>query len=122
MQDERFIQNNILVKITGDKIKLWPNDRGLAYIIKPKQKPRPIKYGLGPEGASDLIGYTIQTITPDMVGKQVAIFTAIEVKTPTGKIRPAQKSFIEKISLDGGIAFITRSVEAAEQTLADFLK
>jgi hypothetical protein len=43
------------------------------------------------KGSADLIGYRTITITPDMVGQQVAVFTSIEVKTPTGRIRPEQQ-------------------------------
>jgi len=37
-------------------------------------------------GSSDLIGWTSKTITADDIGKTVAVFTAIEVKTPKGKV------------------------------------
>jgi hypothetical protein len=37
-----------------------------------------LKYGLC-LGSSDLIGWTIREITPDMVEKKVAVFTAIQV-------------------------------------------
>jgi hypothetical protein len=46
-------------------------------------------------GSADLIGYRTITITPEMVGQQVAVFTSIEVKTPTGRIRPEQQQWLE---------------------------
>jgi hypothetical protein len=45
-------------------------------------------------GSADLIGYRSITITPDMVGQQVAVFASIEVKTPTGRIRPEQQQWL----------------------------
>ena len=33
-------------------------------------------------GAADLIGWQPVTITPDMVGKTVAVFASLEIKTP----------------------------------------
>ena len=74
-----------------------------------------ISFGVANPGGSDLIGWTPVTITPDMVGKKIAVFTAIEVKTPTGKIRPEQTNFIDRVRLDGGIAGIARSTTDAIQ-------
>ncbi len=63
------------------------------------------------DGASDLIGWNTVIVTPDMVGKPVAIFTAVEVKTPGAKT-PAkrleqQQNFITAVRGAGGIAFFT---------------
>lgn len=60
-------------------------------------------------GSSDLIGWTTRTITPEMVGQRVAIFTAIEVKTLTGRTTPAQEHFLETVHRAGGIALVARS-------------
>ena len=65
------------------------------------------------KGSADLIGYRTVTITPDMVGQQVAVFLSIEVKTPTGRIRPEQQQWLETIQAAGGIAGVARSVEDA---------
>jgi hypothetical protein len=48
-----------------------------------------------------------------MVGQQVAVFTSIEVKTPTGRIRPEQQQWLETVQAAGGIAGVARSVEDA---------
>lgn len=55
-----------------------------------------------PEGWPDLVGFTSVTITPDMVGKTVAIFTAEEVKA-CGKLNKAQKRFRDLIVRMGGV-------------------
>lgn len=78
---------------------------------------RPIRFGLGNDSSdwnkkfksSDEIGITVVTITPEMVGKKLGVFTAIEVKEPgwkyTGKDRePAQLNFIEWVKARGGFA------------------
>jgi hypothetical protein len=62
------------------------------------------------QGLADLIGWTTRTVTPEMVGQQVAIFTSIEVKTPTGRIRPEQKTWLDAVLKAGGIAAVARSV------------
>ena len=41
---------------------------------------RLIRYGVANPGGSDLIGWRSLTVTPDMVGRKLAVFLAIEVK------------------------------------------
>jgi hypothetical protein len=59
-------------------------------------------------GSSDLIGWESVTITPEMVGKQVAIFTAIEVKLPSGRVQENQINFLEVVNKMGGKGIICR--------------
>jgi hypothetical protein len=65
--------------------------------------------GLFP-GSGDLIGWRTVTVTSDMVGKPIAQFLSIEVKTPTGKVRPDQSNWLEQVNISGGLAIIARSV------------
>ncbi len=81
------------------------------------KKSRYIKAGFGP-GSSDLIGYATTTITKDMVGKDIAVFTAVEVKKSSwnhnkkfNKHEKEQKEFIDRIKLDGGIAGFSNCVD-----------
>jgi len=69
---------------------------------------QPLKAGLC-KGGSDTIGWTSIVITPDMVGKKVALFTAIEYKTGKGKATPEQLRFINAVDVAGGIAGIARN-------------
>lgn len=69
-----------------------------------------MQYGLH-KGSSDLIGWKSIEITPEMVGKRVAVFTAFEVKTKTGKASKEQVKFIDKVNKDGGVARIVRCKE-----------
>jgi hypothetical protein len=62
-----------------------------------------VRYGLG-TGTSDFIGWTAKTITDDMVGRSVAIFTAIEVKASDGTLTQEQQKFIDLVNKSGGIA------------------
>jgi len=75
-----------------------------------------ITYGLG-KGSSDLIGWTVVQIHPSMVGRRVAVFTAVEVKTPKGKVKQSQENFIRVVRVNGGIGFVARSVEEATTKL-----
>lgn len=67
------------------------------------------------KGSSDIIGFKSVVITPEMVGKTVAIFIAPEVKTATGKISPEQEAFINTVNRFGGIAAIVKSEAEAEE-------
>lgn len=76
------------------------------------RNPRPFTTGL-PAGFSDLFGLVPVEITEDMVGQRVGIFTAMEVKTPTGRVSPQQKSFLSAIQKQGGRSGVTRSIADA---------
>lgn len=72
-----------------------------------------VTYGLGP-GTSDLIGWTIVMVTPQMIGRRLAVFTALEVKRPKGGRRTLeQKSFISTVLKHGGLAGFARSIDEA---------
>lgn len=81
-----------------------------------------IAYGLGSHGGhvlkgpSDLIGWRTITITPDMVGQQVAVFAAIEVKDK-GRATPEQLNFIAQVQAAGGLAGVARSTDEARSIL-----
>lgn len=73
------------------------------------------------KGSSDLIGWTKIKITKSMVGKEVAVFTAIEVKTQTGKVTEEQKSFIDAVKKDGGMAGVARTPGDAANIISGYL-
>lgn len=74
---------------------------------------RVIRYGVGNPGGSDLIGITPTKITQGMVGETIGVFTALEVKTKTGRATAKQLNFIDVIKQNGGIAGIVRSPDDA---------
>lgn len=80
---------------------------------------RRINYGLF-VGSSDLIGWTKVKITSDMVGKTLAVFTAIEAKSKTGRLSEDQKNFINVVRNSGGLAGVARSDEDAKGIFDDF--
>jgi hypothetical protein len=105
---EQQIQQHIRIACSTGDTRLFRNNTGTLR----DQHGRPVSFGLC-KGSADLIGYRTITITPDMVGQQVAVFTSIEVKTPTGRIRPEQQAWLETVQAAGGIAGVARSVEDA---------
>jgi hypothetical protein len=109
-------ESNIVQEIRLDAAKndcvIWKNVRGN---FRSEDGKRRIAAGLLASGASDLIGFTRVTITPDMVGQTVPVFTAIEVKTDKGYPSIAQKDFIAFVLQNGGKAGVARSTEDAKK-------
>lgn len=78
-----------------------------------------IRFGLCP-GSSDLIGWTEYVIQPQDVGRTVAIFTALEVKTATGRATCQQRQFINAVRRAGGIAAIVRNPQQALNAISEY--
>lgn len=89
-------------------IRLFRNNVGVLR----DENGTPVRYGLC-TGSSDLIGWTAVTITPSMVGRKLAIFTAQEVKTEAGRVTAEQTAFLSCVKKAGGIAGVVRSVDDA---------
>lgn len=70
-----------------------------------------IRYGVCNPGGGDLIGWTPRIIQPDMIGRQVAIFTSIETKVAGRKMTDPQENFWRTVRSSGGIAVLSRDVE-----------
>lgn len=119
LSPEATVLAKILLAASKLQNRLFRNNVGLFKTID----GRTVKTGLH-NGSSDLIGWTQVKITPDMVGKTVAIFTAIECKkegfvfpkTPNETLK-GQINFIEQIKKSGGYAGFARSEEEYEKIL-----
>ena len=113
--------------------KIWRNNVGRAiqgkrHVVKASgpvslnfgdiviKAPRYVRFGLC-EGSSDLIGYLPVTVTPDMVGRKLAVFVAAEAKSTTGKETDHQADYLRTVREDGGIAFAFRTEAEALQQL-----
>jgi len=115
MASEQSIQQHIRLACSTGACRLFRNNTGTLR----DQHGRPVSFGLC-KGSADLIGWRTVTITPEMVGQQVAVFTSIEVKTPIGRVKPEQQQWLDAVQAAGGIAGVARSVEDALQiTTAD---
>lgn len=84
-----------------------------ADVVKLARSIHPLLAGLCAPGSSDLIGWTTIIVTPDMVGRKLAIFTAVEVKTEDGVVDPDQYKFIDVVTEAGGFAGVARSPQDA---------
>lgn len=113
-KSEKQIQSEIHTGLIGDT-HLFRNNVGTATTSTGSV----IKFGLCP-GSSDLIGWTTIEITPEMIGRRIAVFTAIEVKSATGRASDKQKKFIKRIHDCGGIAGVARSLDDAVNVVDEF--
>lgn len=119
---ESVIQQEIQIEAMKYNCNLMRNNSGALL----DADGRLVRYGLGNTSkerndkikSSDLIGITKVVVTPDMVGKTVGIFTAIEAKKEDwkenkklDKHEKAQLAFINWVKSMGGIAGFANSVD-----------
>lgn len=64
-----------------------------------------LRYGLA-NGSGDLIGITPVTVTPDMVGMTLGLFTSIEVKADSGVVKANQEHWAGTVRKLGGVAAV----------------
>ena len=113
---ETTLQQQIRLALgTHPQTRLFRNQVGS---LPDPRTGRLVTFGLA-RGSADLIGWRTITVTADMVGQRLAVFTSIEVKTPTGRVRPDQAAWLGAVQAAGGIAGIARSVPDALQLVAD---
>lgn len=120
MSSELAAQQLLRVEAPRHHAALWRNNSGA--VLDP-ETGRMIRFGLANDSAklnkhfksSDLIGIQTVTITPDMVGRTIGVFLAVEVKhpgwhmTPGDKRAKAQANFGQMVTQMGGIfRFATR--------------
>jgi len=130
MKSEKRIEQEITLEAALHDCTLFKNNVGTAYrgtlmMLNGKQvltNLQFIKYGLGGvKGSSDQIGVTKLKITQDMVGKDIGVFTAIEVKKDKYGAYGAtheQKLFLQMVKDNGGIAFICDNADDVKDKLA----
>lgn len=121
---EMNLLRSILLHCARGPVRLFRQNVGMAWTGKTERvtratqvtvfpgdvvirQARPFKAGV--EGMSDLTGWTVKD--------GVAVFTAIEVKTETGRVSPEQRAFIDTVQQAGGIAGVARSVDDAARLL-----
>lgn len=125
MSGEIKLQNKILLRFSNGATRLFRNNVGMAWqgrMLKNNrgtvilENARPLHAGLM-KGSADLIGWQSVEITPEMVGKRIAIFTSVEVKGKGTRTTPEQLVWRQNVSDAGGNNVIARSLEDVEQML-----
>lgn len=129
MTPEGVLQRTAHLVASKIGARLFRNNVGLGWAGKIKSKEggtvtltnaRPLHAGLI-EGSSDLIGWLTVTVTPEMVGRKIAVFCSPEIKTETGPILATQETWIENIQKAGGIAGFIRSDDDMTALLTGFI-
>lgn len=118
---ESEIQSRIRIAVAKLGAVLFRCNTGLAWTgevtrINPTtiliKNARPFHAGLT-RGGSDLIGWNSVIVTEAMVGRKIAVFSAVECKNPHGRITAEQENFLDQLNRAGGIAVIARSEDDA---------
>lgn len=114
--EEANIEKEVVLAASEDGNRLFRNNVG-AY---KDRRGVWIKYGVGGVGGSDELGWTAITITPEMVGRVIPVFTAVEIKSAKGRVRKEQEMFIGSVKRGGGIAGVVRSVDNYRAMVEDW--
>ena len=109
-----LFRNNIGMGWIGRVIRQTPSEITLADY-------RPLHAGLC-KGSADLIGWTTVEITPEMVGRKIAVFTALEAKTAGVRLTKEQRNFIARLNESGGIGNEIRDCNAVSGIILEFEK
>jgi hypothetical protein len=105
----RVWRNNVATGWVGDVQRLSGND---VYI----RNARPLHAGLC-KGSSDLLGFHPVRVTAEMIGRNVAVFLAIEGKTGRARTTAEQDTFLRAVEHAGGIAIVGREAEAVREAV-----
>ena len=131
MAKEQPLVKAILSTCQRPHIRLFRNNTGAVFPVGVGGKTRCVRYGLAP-GSADIIGWKTMSIEcTDWLG-DIAVFVAIECKSPTAR-KPrnpesksgkktlahwiAQEKFLKDVAEAGGISGIVRTVEEAMRLL-----
>lgn len=73
------------------------------------RNPRPFRAGV--KGMSDSVGFVPVLITPEMVGRKLPVFLAVENKSGSGRLSTEQRAYIQMVRSFGGRAGVSRCDE-----------
>lgn len=110
---ERDLIDELLLKASKVGIRLSRNNSGIAFF----ENGSTVAYGCFRPGGSDLLGWTPHVITQADIGRRVAVFTAVELKTAKQKPTDEQQRFLRAVERAGGIAEWGRDVNGLVERL-----
>ncbi len=110
---DKLFRNNIGLGWLGRMIKEIPRMGERPDVLL--KSPHKVKFGLFP-GSADLIGWRSIVITPEMVGRRVAVFLSAEAKSRDGELEPDQATWLNNVRAAGGIAYVARGVDSVPES------
>lgn len=125
---ETDLQRQIQIELSDENTRLLRNTVGFGWqgdnftIRKGRLVAgvaRPVTFGLGP-GTSDLVGPRSVIITPEMIGRRIAVFAVVEVKDAKKRATQEQMQFLSAMTDLGALAGVARSVEEARRIVTQF--
>lgn len=126
--EETKLQRRIMLETEDVNTRVFRNNVGAAwqgsnFTIRDRRliegKARYVVYGLAP-GSSDLVAVRSIEITPDMVGKRIAVAGFIETKVDGQTTTTEQKNFLKMGYRLGAITAVATTVEEARNALTDW--
>lgn len=108
MSEARLMDSIMLALCDGTDTILERNNCGMAWM----RNGAPVKFGVGSPGGADLVG-----VFRCGDGRGLAVY--VEIKTPTGRQSPEQRTYEQKITRYGAVYVLLRSVEDALAWRAD---
>lgn len=117
---EQDLLNQVMEWLTANGVVCWRNNSGAVFDPTKRTFRKPTKWTRS--GVSDIIG-----LVPGTQGKILCIELK---KPPEGKrgeaalwnmLSESQKSFIDDVNINGGLAFVADSLETVRHHLLPFL-
>lgn len=123
-REEKALLNTIRAQLSVGDTRLFRQQSGEYWIGEVTHLrdgsiriENPIRVVVGFPGLADLGGWRSVVVTPEMVGQRIAVYVALEVKTPRGRVKDDQQRFIHAVNEAGGIGSVVRSVADAVDAL-----
>jgi hypothetical protein len=114
---EPKILKRIQLLFTSFGARIFRNNVGMLE----DKRGQKVKYGLC-TGSGDLIGWVPMVVTPEMVGKRIAVFTSVEIKTKNARTNPSQLNWMQAVNTAGGIAMIEKEPVNVMNKLLEIMK
>ena len=127
MNEADFMKKMLLESNDADCV-LYRNNTGVGWAGKFMghdgagntilKNARPLHAGLC-TGSSDAIGWADVIVSPEMVGRSLAVFLAVEAKSRRGATSADQIRFLHNVNRAGGIGIVLRDGESIVERIAD---
>ena len=104
---ERDLIDQFLLAASQEGWRFARNNSGIAF----HKDGSAVRYGLFTPGGSDCIGWIPHRVTSADVGRVIAIFAAVEMKTKREPLSLEQERFLTIVSRAGGMAAWGRDLD-----------